>query len=133
LALQGLKGAAMKIIYPLIGCVLLSIGAGSDAAPARENFWLAGNYTQNVPCKGDGRDPAELKVQISAQEINSKVGVCTFLDTKLDGKSVKARVECKFPAGPLMGDITFTMKSNNTVDFVDSNRTYTATLYRCPN
>ena len=122
----------MRIIYPLIGCIALGFTAEAGAAPAQSDFWLSGNYTQNVPCKGDGSDPAELKVQISAQEIESKVGVCTFLDTKLDGKSVKAHVECKFPAGPLMGDITFTQKSNNTVAFVDSNKTYTATLYRCP-
>ena len=31
-----------------------------------------------------------------------------------------------------MGDITFTMKPNNTIDFVDRDKTYTATLYRCP-
>jgi hypothetical protein len=122
----------MKIIRPLIGCVTLALIVEAGAAPAEDNFWLSGNYTQNVPCKGDGSDPTELKVQISTQEIDSKVGVCTFLDTKLDAKSVRAHVECKFPAGPLMGDITFTMKPNNTVDFVDSNKTYTATLYRCP-
>jgi hypothetical protein len=31
-----------------------------------------------------------------------------------------------------MGDITFTLKTNDTIDFVDQNNTYTATLYRCP-
>lgn len=122
----------MKIVYPLIGCIALTVAGTAIAAPAEQDFWLSGNYTQNVPCKGDGSDPAEVKVQISAQEIDSKAGVCTFLDTKLDGNSVKAHVECKFPAGPLMGDITFTQKPNNTVAFIDSNRTYTATLYRCP-
>ncbi len=58
--------------------------------------------------------------------------MCTFLDTKVDATSVVAHVECKFPAGPLMGDITFTLKPNHTVAFIDSNKTYTATLYRCP-
>ena len=62
-----------------------------------------------------------------------KVGVCKFLDAKADGKSVSTHVECQFPAGPLMGDITFTQKPNNTIDFVDRDKTYTATLYRCPN
>jgi hypothetical protein len=123
-------GFVMKFIRPFIGGVAIALIAG--AASAEGDFWLSGNYTQNVPCKGDGSDPAELKVQISAQEIESKVGICTFLDTKLDAKSVQARVECKFPAGPLMGEITFTMNPNKTVAFVDSNKTYTATLYRCP-
>ncbi len=31
-----------------------------------------------------------------------------------------------------MGDITFTQKSNNAIDFVDSDKNYTAKLYRCP-
>ncbi len=124
----------MKIIFPLIGCIALALTAGAGAGPLADDFWLLGNYTQNVPCKGDGTDPAELKVKISTQAIDSKVGVCTFLDAKPagSGKSIKAHVECQFPAGPLMGDITFTMKPNNTIDFVDRDKTYTATLYRCP-
>ena len=122
----------MKTIYAAFGCIALTLSVGATAAPVEDGFWLSGNYTQNVPCKGDGSDPVDLKVKISTQEIDSKVGVCTFLDTKLDGNSVKAHVECKFPAGPLMGDITFTEKTKNKVDFVDSNKTYTATLYRCP-
>jgi len=32
-----------------------------------------------------------------------------------------------------MGDITFTKKTNGTIYFVDRDKTYTATLYRCPN
>jgi hypothetical protein len=127
---QHCMGVRMSTVRWLLACTALV--AGVTAARAEDNFWLSGNYTQNVPCKGDGTDPAEVKVQISPQEIESKVGVCTFLDTKVDSKSVTAHVECKFPAGPLMGDITFTLKPNNTVAFVDSNKTYTATLYRCP-
>jgi hypothetical protein len=122
----------MKFVYPMIGCVTFALTASATAATISENYWLLGNYTQNVPCKGDGSDPAEAKVQISAQEIDSKVGVCTFLDSKEDAKSIKLQVECQFAAGPLMGEITFTQKSNNTVDFVDRDKTYTATLYRCP-
>ena len=69
----------MKIIYPLIGCVTLALTAGASAGPLADDFWLLGNFTQNVPCKGDGSDPAELKVKISTEQIDSKVGVCTFL------------------------------------------------------
>jgi hypothetical protein len=120
----------MRIVCWLVAStVLIAAGTGANA---EDGFWLSGTYTQNIPCKGDGSDPPEAKVQISAQEIDSKVGVCTFLDTKVDAKSVVAHVECKFPAGPLMGDITFTLKANHTVAFIDSNKTYTATLYRCP-
>jgi len=122
----------MKIISPLVGCITLALTAAASATSPPGDFWLAGNYTQNVPCKGDGSDPVDLQVKISAREIDSKDGVCTFLDTEEDGKSIKAHVECQFPAGPLMGDITFTQKPNNTVDFVDANKLYTAVLYRCP-
>ena len=122
----------MKLVYPLIGCIILALTASASAASLSDDFWLLGSFTQNVPCKGDGNDPAELKVKVTTTEIDSKVGVCTFLDTKEDGKTVKAHVECQFPAGPLMGDVTFTQKTDNTVDFVDGNKLYTAVLYRCP-
>ncbi len=123
----------MRTIHLLIGCITLALTAGASAAPLSENFWLLGNFTQNVPCKGDGSDSAEVKVKVTASEIDSKVGACTFLDTKEDSKTLKAQVECQFPAGPLIGEITFTRKPDNTIDFVDRDKTYTATLYRCPN
>jgi hypothetical protein len=131
--LRMVRGVLMKIICPIIGCLTLGLAANANAAASlSDDFWLLGNFTQNVPCKGDGSDPAEAKVQISAQQIESKIGVCTFLDTKEDSKSIKLRVECQFPAGPLMGEITFTQKPNNTIDFIDRDKTYNATLYRCP-
>jgi hypothetical protein len=128
----------MKIVYLTIGCVTLALAAIVNAANVNaatslaDDFWLLGNFTQNVPCKGDGTDPVEAKVAISPQQIESKIGVCTFLDTKEESKSVKLHVECQFPAGPLMGEITFTQKPNNTIDFIDRDKTYNATLYRCP-
>jgi len=122
----------MKMIYPLIGCVTLALTAGAGAGPLANDFWLLGDFTQNVPCKGDGSDPAELKVKISTDQIDSKVGICKFLDDKADGKRITTHVECQFPAGPLLGDITFTLKPNDTIDFADRDKTYTATLYLCP-
>jgi hypothetical protein len=123
-----------KIIHPVTACAMLALLAVdvSSAVAAGDDFPIVGNYTQNVACKGDGSDPAAAKVVISAQEIVSNVGVCTILDTKKDGDSYFAHVECKFPAGPLMGDITFTPRTNNTVEFVDRDMTYKALLYRCP-
>ncbi len=122
----------MKVIHPLICCVILTLAASAGAAPVGDDFPLAGSYTQNVPCKGDGSDPAELQVKISAQEIDSKVGVCTFLDTKRNGRSINAHVECRFPAGPLMGDVTFTIQPDNTIKFRDRDQNYRSVLYRCP-
>lgn len=123
-----------KLIHPVAGCVGLAIATAliAGAADAEDDFPLTGNYTQNVACKGDGTDPATAKVTISPQEIVSNIGVCTILDTKKDGDSIFAHVECKFAGGPLMGDITFTSRPDNTVEFVDRDSTYKALLYRCP-
>jgi hypothetical protein len=124
-----------KSIHPLAGCVALMLVAAAvpRGALADDDLPLAGNYTQNVPCKGDGTDPATAKVTISAQEIVSNVGVCTILDTKRDGASMLLHVECKFAGGPLMGDISFTPRPDNTIEFVDRDMTYKAILHRCPN
>jgi hypothetical protein len=122
----------MKVLFAFVGALTLALTAAAGADPLADDFWLLGDYTQNKPCKGDGTDPAELKVKISTQQIDSKVGACKFLDAKAEGNRIKTQVECQFPAGPLMGDITFTQKPNNTIDFVDRDKTYMATLYRCP-
>jgi hypothetical protein len=116
-------------------CLVLAVrsaGAAPTAAPAAGDFPLSGTYTQNVPCKGDASDDKTLKVTISAQEIVSNIGVCTILDNKQDGKSYKLHVECKFPAGPMVGDLTFTPQPDKTVKFVDRDKTYNAVLHRCP-
>ncbi len=126
------RGIVVRTIHPLICCITLVLTASAGATPAGDDFPLTGSYTQNVPCKGDGSDPAELRVKISAQEIHSKVGVCTFLHTKRDGKSVDAQLECQFAAGPMMGDVTFTTQADSTVKFVDRDQNYRSVLYRCP-
>jgi hypothetical protein len=128
------RDGVLNIVRPVArGIALAIVGAGiAGAARAADDFPLTGNYTQNVACKGDGSDPATAKVTISPDEIVSNVGVCTILDKKRDGQSISARVECKFAGGPLMGDITFTLRPDNTVEFIDRDMTYKAVLYRCP-
>jgi hypothetical protein len=123
-----------NIIRLIAGCLMLAVAGArmTSAASAADDFPLTGNYTQNVACKGDGSDPSAAKVTISPEEIVSNVGVCTILDKKQDGQSISAHVECKLAGGPLMGDITFTMRPDNTVEFIDRDMTYKALLYRCP-
>jgi hypothetical protein len=117
-------------------CLALAVrsagAATANAAPAADDFPLSGTYMQNVPCKGDASDDKTLKVTISAQQIVSNIGVCTILDNKQDGASYKLHVECKFPAGPMVGDLTFTPQPDKTVKFVDRDKTYNAVLHRCP-
>jgi hypothetical protein len=128
------EGNVLKIIVPVAaGATLIAAMATfAGIASAADDFPLAGHYTQNVACKGDGTDPPVVKVTISAQEIVSYVGVCTVLDMKKNGESTLLHVECKFAGGPLMGDITFTPRPDNTVEFVDRDQTYKAILHRCP-
>lgn len=123
---------AVRIVAGGAACALVAI-FGLGAAAAEDDFPLTGNYTQNVPCKGDGTDPAAVKVKISAQEIVSNVGVCAILNTKTEGRTLTAHVECKLAGGPLMGDISFTPRPDQTIDFVDRDGNYKAVLHRCPN
>lgn len=109
-----------------------AVAAPAAPVAATNDFPLAGTYMQNVPCKGNSADQAALKVTISQQQIVSNIGVCTILDNKHDGASYKLHVECKFPAGPLVGDLTFTPQPDQTVKFVDRDNTYNAVLHRCP-
>ncbi len=113
--------------------VALTAIVGASFAFAADDFPLAGTYTQNVACKGDGTDAAADQVKISTKEIVSNVGTCTVQDIKRDGDTFNIHVECKFPAGPLMGDVSFTPQPDKTVDFVDRDGNYKAVLHRCPN
>jgi hypothetical protein len=123
----------MKVPYALAGVLALTLVSAASAGQLADGSWLVGNYTQNAPCKGDGTDPAERKVKISTQQIDSDVGICTFLDATPEGKTLNAHVECQLAAGLLMSDVTFTERAKDTIDFIDGNKNYTATLYRCPN
>ena len=80
----------MKAIYPLSRLLILAVisgifavtsgGAQADnTALSDKNSWLLGDFTQSAPCKGDGSDPAELKVRIFTDQIESRSGVCKFL------------------------------------------------------
>ncbi len=126
----------MKAIYLLIGLLIFLVNTHAHAGtgvPLTDDFWLLGDFTQNLPCKGDGSDPAELKVKVGTDQIVSKVGVCKFLNAKLEGRRLKATMECQFPAGPLVGDVPFTEKTDGIIDFVDRDSNYTATLIAARN
>jgi hypothetical protein len=136
------EGSRMKAIYPLFTYLIIAVTSGffavtsgtqaDSAALSDKSSWLLGNFTQNAPCKGDSSDPAELKVRIATDQIESKSGVCKFLAVTPEGNRLKANMECQFPAGPLIGDVTFTQTTNGSIDVVDRDNNYTAILYRCP-
>jgi hypothetical protein len=119
----------------LFGLLVLAVTTGAQAGSARlpDNFWLLGNFTQNVRCRGNSSDPAEVKVKVAADQIVSKVGICKFVAAAPERNRLNATMQCEFPAGPLIGDVTFTQRTNGTIDVVDRDKTFTGTLYRCPN
>lgn len=116
-----------------LASVVWVVGPANAETALAADFPIAGTYMQNVACKGDGSDNVVLKVVITPKEIDSNSGVCTILDNKKDGDAFKLHVECKFPAGPMVGDLTFTPMPDKTIKFVDRDNTYHGVLHRCPN
>ncbi len=57
-----------------------TVNEPANSKSLNADFWLFGEFTQNVPCRGDGSDPAELKARISPDQIEAKAGACKFLD-----------------------------------------------------
>jgi hypothetical protein len=125
-------GEMIRITQAILVILILTATDGwAGSNSLNPDFWLLGEFVQNAPCKGDGTDPAELKARISTDQIESKIGVCKFLDAHPESDRLKAHALCQFPDGPFIGDFTFTRKTNGTIDFVDRDGTYTAILYRC--
>jgi len=113
---------------------LLALGAAwPAAADDAELGKLVGTYTQNVKCKGDGKDDPKKVVKVSEARVDSNFGPCTMSNKKWDGSTFKANATCK----PKTGDdldiqVAFTMKDENTIDFLEESSQYKSVLYRCP-
>jgi hypothetical protein len=104
--------------------LLLAFSARSD------DFPLVGTYTENQPC--EGADASVARVKITEREIDSAFGLCSILDIKHEGNTYAVHVDCKGPGGtPMLGDITFTLREDKTIDFSDQDQTYKAVLYKC--
>jgi hypothetical protein len=101
-------------------------------ALAQDTNFLKGTFVQNQKCKGDGTDPKAKVVKFSEEEIDSSFGLCKFLRRETDGKTVSAQISCKGANGEMLGDVKFTQRDDNTVDFVDQDNTYKLVLYKCP-
>jgi hypothetical protein len=117
----------------VVGTLVL---AGITATPlwAEDDFPILGTYTENQVCKNDGSDAGVSRVKISPKEIESSVfGVCSILSKKREATKITVHVECKGPGGSVMlGDVSFTIRDSNTLDFADQDNTYKAVLYKCP-
>ena len=116
------KVAALSVV----ACVTL--GA---AVRGEDDFPITGTYTENRACAG--ADASVLRVKITTRDIDSPIlGLCSILGKKRDGAKIFVHVECKGPGGAVMlGDVSFTIKPDNTLDFADQDNTYKAVLHKC--
>jgi len=103
------------------------------AAAADETFPIAGLYTKDRVCKGDGTDPAEARVKLDKSSIDSSFGKCELSEHRRNGNTFSAVVTCKDPLGGMLtSGISFKMRDDKALDFSDQYQTYSAVLYRCP-
>ena len=99
---------------------------------AEDDFPIVGTYLRDIACKGNGSDRPDLLVTITPKRIESPMGSCNILSRKRVGKAISAHVECKVPGDQLiLGDVTFTVRDERTLDFEDQDHTSDATLHRC--
>jgi hypothetical protein len=112
---------------------LLAAAITSSPAIADDDFSIAGTYVQNVACKGDGSDPKAKIVRITNTEIHSSFGICKFINKHRDGNTLVAQMSCNGEGGNvLLGEVSFTLRAERIIDFVDQDKTYRSTLYPCP-
>lgn len=119
--------------------LIISLIAGSAAAPAvaqsadKNQAKLLGTYTQNVQCKGDGSDDGKKLVKIGDKEVDSNFGPCMLSDKQWSGNMLKANAACRSKSGSTVDiQLSFTLKDDSTVDFLEESSQYKSVLYRCP-
>lgn len=121
------------IVLNTVGRVLAAI-AVIAVAPAfdEDDFPIAGIYTKDEVCKGDGSERADLRVKITRQDIESSMGSCAILNKRRNGRTFAMQVECKMPGDlTVLGDVTFTQRDDNALDFDDQDHTSPAVLHKC--
>jgi hypothetical protein len=97
-----------------------------------DDFPIAGTYMRDIACTGNGSHRPDLLVTITHKRIESPMGSCNILSRKRVGPAISAHVECKVPGDQLiLGDVTFTIRDDKTLDFEDQDHTSDATLHRC--
>jgi len=99
---------------------------------AEGDFPIVGTYMRDIACKGNGSDRPDLLVTITPTRIESPMGSCNILSRKRVGQAISAHLECRVPGDQLiLGEVTFTIRDDKTLDFEDQDHTSDATLYRC--
>jgi Protein of unknown function (DUF3617) len=131
-------GIIIQLAALSIFALIPATALGEDAIiPASrhpdESFPIAGTYTENEVCTAKSTEPARPRVKITADAIDSNFGVCTLSNKQREGNKITAQITCKDSnGGLLMSGVTFTMRDDKALDFVDQYQTYSAVLYKCP-
>jgi len=122
----------IKCLGAMLGIASV-LGVVGTPVLAEDDFPITGSYTENQVCKGDGSDPGVSRVKIGPKEIESSVfGICSIRNRKRDGNRFLVNVECKGPGGAMMvGEVTFSIRDANSLDFADQDNTYKAVLHKC--
>jgi hypothetical protein len=122
-----MRGTTILII------ALIGLGAAAWPAAAQEDAALVGTWTQKHACKGDGSDTPKDRVVITDKMADSNFGPCTFnADKAWHGKTLKATSTCKQKTGgEYEVKLSFTVKDDKTVDFLEEASQYKSVLYRC--
>jgi hypothetical protein len=112
---------------------LTSLGAAALPAAAQQDAALVGTWTQKHACKGDGSDTPKDRVTITDKMADSNFGPCTFnADKAWNGKTLKATATCKQKTGgEYEVKLSFTVKDDKTVDFLEEGSQYKSVLHRC--
>jgi len=126
------SGATPLLVALFVGCVLTGSIGMSPPGFSEDELPIVGTYSKDQVCKGDGSDPADVLVKITSKAIESSLGSCAILDKKRKGKSISLQVECKIPGDlVLLSDVTFTLRNDNGLDFIDEYNTSPAVLHKC--
>ena len=128
------KGSG-ELLHKTVSRALAAIAvlaAALTPAVGDDDFPIVGVYTKDEVCRGDGSDRSDLVVTITRNNIQSHLGTCVILNKRRDGKRISVHVECKM-AGDLiiLGDVTFTVRDDRTLDFDDQDHTSPAVLHKC--
>jgi hypothetical protein len=114
------------------GLAFIAVLFVNQAVLGEDDFPIVGTYMRDIACTGNGSQRPDLLVTITPKRIESPMGSCSILSRKRSGKAISAHVECKVPGDQLiLGDVTFTIRDEKTLDFEDQDHTSDATLYRC--
>ena len=121
----------LKLVRGILAVAAVTTVAAT-AIGADDDFPIVGTYARDQICKGDGSDPTDVMVWITRQQIKSSAGLCSIVNNRRDGRSFMVHVSCTIPGDQvILGDVTFTQRDDNALDFDDQDHTSPAVLYKC--